>query len=199
MKTIKSIIDQFTNPEILYNDLLETLRKIDPRFIEEEAQFTEAVIRMKAVLDESEAISLDTYLNATKDEIAAIMVYTGWLGFRLNQDCWKNPIHKLILDQDYEEITREYSLDSIPAIKRARTKAENAVIGIPEDQKKLLSDIGSYFSYLYTVAPKLSHLFGFRLADEFLYHIIPGYYHDQICTTHYSRNLRDYFAIQKII
>ncbi len=198
MNTIKSIIDQFTNPEILYNDLLETLRKIDPRFVEEEAQFSDAVTRLKVALDESEANSLDTYLNAAQEEIAAIMVYTGWLGFQLNLDCWKDPIHKLMLDQDYEEITQERSFGSIPAIKQARAKMEAAAKAIPVDLKELLSNIVSYFSYLHTMVPKLAHLFGFKLADEFLYHVIPGDCHDSVCTLQYTRDLEKHLSLHHV-
>lgn len=198
MKTINSIIDQFTNPEILYNDLLETLRKIDPRFVEEESQFSDAVTRLKAVLDESETNSLDTYLNAAREEIAAIMVYTGWLGFQLNLDCWKDPIHKLMLDQDHEEITQERSFGSIPAIKSARMKQEAAYKPLSGSHQDTLCDISSFFSYLYTVAPKLAHLAGFRLADLLLYHVIPGYCHDTLITQTYTRGLERYLKINHI-
>lgn len=198
MKTIKSIIDQFTNPETLYNDLLETLRKIDSRFVEEEAQFSDAVTRLKAVLDESEAISLDTYLNAAREEIAAIMVYTGWLGFRLNLDCWKDPIQKLMLDQDYEEITQEHTFGSIPAIKSARMKQEATFKTMLENRQNLFCDINSFFSYLHTVAPKLAHLVGFRLADMFLYHVVPGYCPDTVITHTYTRGLEEYLKTNHI-
>lgn len=198
MKTINSIIDQFTSPETLYNDLLETLRKIDPRFAEEEAQFSDAVSRLKAALDESEANSLDTYLNAAREEIAAIMVYTGWLGFQLNLDCWKDPIHKLMLDQDYEEITLERSFDSIPTIKMARMKQETTYIALMKDQIDVFCDISSFFSYLHTVAPKLAHLLGFRLADMFLYHVFPGYCPDTVITQTYTRGLEEYLKINHI-
>lgn len=198
MKTVKSIIDQFTNPETLYNELLETLRKIDPRFVEEEAQFSDAVTRLKAALDESKANGLDTYLNAAKEEIAAIMVYTGWLGFQLNLDCWKDPIHKLMLDQDYEEITQERTFGSIPAIKSARMKQEATFKTMLENQKNLFCNINSFFSYLHTVAPKLAHLAGFRLADLLLYHVIPGYCHDTLITQTYTRGLEGYLKINHI-
>lgn len=198
MKTINSIIDQFTNPETLYNDLLETLRKIDSRFTEEEAQFSDAVTRLKVALDESEANSLDTYLNATREEIAAIMVYTGWLGFQLNLDCWKNPVNKLMLDQDYEEIIRERNFDAIPTIKQARVIAETAEKATPKSHKDLLLNISSFFSYLYTAAPKLAHLSGFRLADQFLYHVIPGYCHDSVITQTYTQGLEVYLKINHI-
>lgn len=198
MKTIKNIIDQFTNPEILYSDLLETLREIDPGFEAEEAQFGVAVTRLKAVLDESEVNSLDTYLNAAREEIAAIMVYTGWLGFQLNLDCWKDPIHKLMLGQDYEEITLERSFDSIPTIKMARMKQKAAYKPLSGRHQDTLCDISSFFSYLYTVAPKLAHLAGFRLAGLLLYHVIPGYCHDTLITQTYTRGLEGYLKINHI-
>lgn len=197
MRTIKTVLDQLTNPSALYEDLLETLREIDPSFSAEEKQFQGAVTSLKSTMSDAEANNLDSYLAAAQEEVTAAMIFTGWLGFQLNLDCWKNPINKLMLDQDYEEITQERSFESIPNIKHARTKAESAAKTIPEDQKDLLSDIGSYFSYLHTVAPKLAHLFGFRLADEFLYHVVPGYFHDQILTIQYTWALEEYLQLNR--
>lgn len=198
MKTINSIIDQFTNPEILYSDLLEALREIDPCFVAEEAQFTDAVTRLKEALSSDETNVLDTYLTSAREEIAAITVYTGWLGFQLNLDCWQDPIHKLMLDHDYEEITQERSFGSIPAIKQARTKMEASAKAIPVDLKELLSNIVSYFSYLHTMVPKLAHLFGFKFADEFLYHVIPGYCSDSVCTLQYTRDLEKHLSLHHV-
>lgn len=198
MKTINSIIDQLTTPEILYNDLLETLRVIDPSYADEEAHFIDAVSRLKEELNEAKSSILDTYLSAAQEEIVAIIVFTSWLGFQLNLDCWKNPVNKLMLDQDYEEIVRERNFDTIPAIKQARIKAEVSVKAIPENQKDLFWDISYFFSYLHTVAPKLAHLFGFRLADKFLYHVIPGYCHDSVCTLQYTRGLENYLSLHHV-
>lgn len=195
MKTVKNMMEQLTSTKLLYENLLETLRETDPSFPAEETQFQEAVASLKCTLTDAEANSLDAYLAAAREEVASAMVYTGWLGFQLNLDCWKNPVNKLMLDQDHEEITRERSFESVPNIKLARRKAEAAAKGIPENHKALLSDIGSYFSYLHTVAPKLAHLSGFRLADEFLYHVIPGYCCDHICTMHYIRSLEEYLRV----
>lgn len=195
MRTIKTVLDQLTNPSALYEDLLETLREVDPSFPTEEKQFQRAVASLKSTMTDAGANSLDTYLAAAQEEVATTMICTGWLGFQLNLDCWKNPINKLILDQDYEEITQERSFEAIPNIKQARLKAEVAARGIPDEQKDLLSNIGSYFSYLHTVAPKLAHLFGFRLAGEFLYYVVPGYFHDQTLTTQYARALEEYLEL----
>lgn len=198
MKTINSIIDQLTNPEIIYNNLLEILREIDPSFADEEAQFARALAQLKKEPHPNETNIIDTYLSAAQEEIAAIMVYTGWLGFQLNLDCWKNPIHKLMLDRDYEEITQERTFGSIPAIKSAQMKQEATFKTMLENQKNLFCDINSFFSYLHTVAPKLAHLVGFRLADMFLYHVVPGYCPDTVITQTYTRGLEEYLKINHI-
>ena len=195
MRTIKTVLDQLTDPSTLYEDLLETLKEIDPSFHAEEQQFQEAVTSLKSTMTDAEANSLDTYLAAAQDEVAATMIYAGWLGFQLNLDCWKNPINKLMLEQDYEEITRERSFESIPNIQHARLKAEAAARGIPENQKELLSDIGSYFSYIHTMAPKLAHLNGLQLADAFLSHVIPGYTSDTVLTRIYVRRVAEYLQL----
>ena len=50
-------------------------------------------------------------------------------------------------------------------------------------------------SYLETTAYKLTHYFGFILADKFLYHVIPGYASDSVTTMLYARDLRDYLQL----
>ena len=198
MRTIKTVLDQLISPITLYEDLLETLKEIDPNFPTEEKQFQRAVASLKSTMTNAEVANLDTYLAAAQEEIAAIVIYTGWLGFQLNLDCWRNPINKLMLEQDYEEITQERSFESIPNIKYARLKEEAAAKGIPGNQKELLSDIGSFFSYLHTTAPKLAHLFGFGLADEVLQHVIPGYCPDRLYTKRYKSDVAGYLRLNTL-
>lgn len=198
MRTIDTVIAQLTDPHALYETLLETLRITAAAFSDEEKRFSDAVTSLRSALSSKENQDLETYLTAATAEISAIMVYTGWLGFQLNLNCWRNPINKLVFEQDYEEITQERTFEAIPSISHARRLAEISAATLSGSAEPLLSDISSYFAYLYTAAPKLAHLFGFRLADKLLYHFNPGYQPDTLLTRRYELELKEYLAVSSL-
>jgi hypothetical protein len=39
MYTVKSLMNQFTSPEVVLQNVSDTLRKVDPEFIQEERQY----------------------------------------------------------------------------------------------------------------------------------------------------------------
>lgn len=41
------------------------------------------------------------YIQAVEKQIAAEMVYVGWLGFQQNLACFMNPVNALMLRADY--------------------------------------------------------------------------------------------------
>ena len=61
--------------------------------------------------------------------------------------------------------------------------------------QRLLEGIGEYYAYLETVGYKVAHYIGFRLADELLYYILPGYASNQANTIAYGAALEKYLQI----
>ena len=66
---------------------------------------------------------------------------------------------------------------------------------LPEEQQRLTEGITEYMSYMETVAYKLAHYFGFILADQFLYHVIPGYVNDSVTQMQYAWDLQKYLQL----
>lgn len=65
----------------------------------------------------------------------------------------------------------------------------------PVEKRDSIDGITSYMSYYETVGYKLAHYFGFIFADEFLEHVIPGYYRDSATTSKYKRELQEYLKL----
>ena len=198
MKTITDIYKQITNPKSFMQQLCETLRIIDPEFIQEETKFMAAKAKLEQVLGSSTKPSVSEYLSAEEACFVAEAIYIGWQGFQLNIDIFNNPLNALLLKGDYEDLHRERRLSTLPEVNRANKAVEDFYAYMREnmrDKMDLTEDITSYYAYLQTTGYKLVHYAGFRIADHLLYHLIPGYTQDTVNTMNYSRQLRDYLNI----
>ena len=198
VKTIGNVLHQMTDAKSVVNDLREILRKIDPAFLQEEAKFLAAIADMERDIGDSITPSTSEYLAAREDEMAMELIYIAWQGFQLNRDIFDNPVNALMLKGDYEELHRERRLHTLPTAKKARQVQEAFI----EELKKLGEEkwvyeeaVISFYTYLETTGYKVAHYFGFRLADQFLPYVIPGYTNDDVNTLLYAGDLKRYLKI----
>ena len=198
MYTVKSLMNQFTSPEVVLQNVSDTLRKIDPEFTQEERQYYESIGVLKDAIGNSTTPSVDEYIAAVETEICAELVYVAWLGFQQNIDCFNNPVNTMFLKMDYEDFHRERRMGTLPQVQHA-LKTINAfhdvLRSLPEEKRNLTEGITSYISDLETAGYKLAHYFGFIFADEFLRHVIPGYCSDMATTLQYERELEEYLDV----
>ena len=199
MKTITDIYKQMTDPKTFMHELKETLRLMDPEFFEEEVKFLAASTNLEKELGTATTPSVKEFLEAKEAGFVAEAIYIAWQGFQLNLDIFYNPVNALMLKGDYEDLHRERRLITIPAVRKANETIEafyEFMRNNLRDKMDLTDDITSYYSYLETTAYKLIHYFGFRFADHFLYHVIPGYTSDSVNTMRYSSDLEKYLNIK---
>ena len=198
MYTVKSTMTQLTDPEVVLQNVSETLRKIDPSFTEEERQYFRAVDALESAVGNSVSPSASEYISAVEQEICAELIYVAWLGFQQNLECFQNPVNTMVLKMDYEVFHRERRMYTLPAVQHAH-KTINAfhdtMRSLPAEQQELTQGITSYISYLETTGYKLAHYFGFIFADRFLSHVIPGYCSDSVTTMQYAWDLRNYLKL----
>lgn len=186
MKTVNTIIHRLTDPTILLREVRETLRTLDPDYPEEEKQFRQAA----AELEQKIGPNAKEYLAALEQEFASDILFVGWQGFKLNWDCFNNPVNKLLLREDFEDLHLEYRMPTLPMAQAARHTINAFLDALPPEKRHLTTGITSYYSYLQTTAYKLAHYFGFCLADQFLPFVIPGYVRDPLLTDQYTRDLQ---------
>ncbi len=198
MYTVKSVMTHLVDPEVVLQNVSETLRKIDPEFAKEEQQYFQAVEALKAAIGNSTSPSAGEYIAAKERKLCAELIYVGWLGFQQNIECFKNPINTLFLKMDYEDFHRERSMHTLPEVQKALETINafyEALRTLPEEQRSLTEGITEYMSYMETVVYKLAHYFGFILADQFLYPVIPGYSNDSVTQMQYAWDLRKYLQL----
>ena len=188
MKTVDTVIHQLTDPTTLLHEVREILRTLDPDYPEEEKQFLQAA----AVLEQEVGLSTKEYLSALEQEFTSDILFVGWQGFKLNLDCFTNPVNKLLLREDFEDLHLEHRMSTLPMAQSARRTINTFLNTLPLEKHHLISGITSYYSYLQTTAYKLIHYFSFCLADRFLPFVVPGYISDPLLTDQYTRELQDF-------
>ena len=195
MCTVKSVMTQLTDPKIVLQRVHDSLRKVDPHFAQEEAQYLASVEALERELGDSISPSVREYIDAKKKEITAELVYVGWLGFQQNLNCFQNPINAMFLRNDYEDFHQERRMHTLPEVKDALKTINafyEAIRTLPKEKQDLTDGVTDYICYLETTGFKLAHYFGFLLADSFLEYVIPGYAPDPVITIQYTMGLRKY-------
>lgn len=195
MYTVKSILTQVTDSELVFQNVMETLRTVDPSFEDEHRQYLHSVDTLMNSLRTEDSTKVMGYIAAKEKAFCSEMIYIAWLGFQQNIACFRNPINTEFLKLDYETIHRENSFQSLPNILSALSAINDfdcALRSLPEDIQNTAMGITDFFSYLETVGFKLAHYFGFAFADRFLGHVIPGYTPDSATTTQYAMMLQEY-------
>ena len=198
MYTVKSVMSQLTDPKVVLQNVSDTLRRIDPNFLQEEQQYLRAVDALKEAVGDSVSPTASEYIAAREQEICAELIYVAWLGFQQNLECFQNPINTMFLKMDYEDFHRERRMHTLPEVQKA-LKTINAFYEVlrtlPEEKRNLTEGITDYMSYLETTGYKLAHYFGFILADQFLYHVVPGYVSDPVTKMQYRWDLQRYLQL----
>ena len=198
MKTVQTILGQLTNPKTIMAEIRETLRTIDPEFLDAEMKYLAAAANLEKELGDCITPSVGEFLAAKEEAFAAKIIYIGWQGFQLNMDIFYAPINAIMLRGDYEELHRERRLVTLPMAEKARSTINAFYKTLREsyrDKLDLTKDITGFYSYLQTSGYKIAHYFGFRLADQFLPFVIPGYIDDSVNTGYYRRTLQEYLDI----
>ena len=178
MYTVKSILTKVTDSELVFQNVMETLRTVDPSFEDEHRQYLHSVDTLMNSLRTEDSTKVMGYIAAKENAFCSEMIYIAWLGFQQNIACFRNPINTEFLKLDYETIHRENSFQFLPKIHRALSEINDfdcALRSLPEDIQNTAMEITDFFSYLETVGFKLAHYFGFAFADRFLGHVVPGY------------------------
>jgi len=195
MKTVDTVIHQLTDPTPILWEVREILRTLDSDYPEEESQF----LRAAANLEQEIGPSAKEYLAALEREFESDILFAGWQGFKLNLDCFTNPVNKLLLREDFEDLHLEYRMPTLPMAQEARRSIDAFMKSLPQEKHYLTTGINSYYSYLQTTAYKLAHYFGFRLADRFLPFVVPGFKEDSVVTSEYRHEIESALCMRIMI
>lgn len=195
MYTVNSVFTQITDSTSVFQNIMDTLRMVDPSFEDEHRQYIHSVDTLMDSLCGEDSLTVMEYIAAKEKAFCSEMIYIAWLGFQQNIACFRNPINTEFLKLDYETIHRENSFQSLPNILSALSAINDfdcSLRSLPDDIQNIAMGITDFFSYLETVGYKLAHYFGFVFADRFLGYVIPGYAPDTATTMQYAMMLQEY-------
>ena len=85
---------------------------------------TQLALQLRSTLEQADSCYAKEYLpfaqaNAklSDDAFVDTLLYVAWQGVRWNLDCYRNPINKLRLQTDYEELHGEYLFSALPQVQ----------------------------------------------------------------------------------
>lgn len=168
------------------------LRTHDTEYPEVEKAYQEAVQSLKTALKPDTIPLLDVYITAQDDRITACLRFLFWQGLHLNEACFRDPIQKHFLNQDFEDICQEGILNSLSEAVRAYDYGWQLYLSLTDAEKAQAEPITEYHCHLETAGYKLAHYWGFRYGDELLSKVVPGYVPDLAVTVAYRRMVLDF-------
>ena len=186
MKMTENILAQLTNTDAILNATYEMIASLDSNYEEEVATYHEGLQALTQTIPGTEE-----YILALRHELDSNLRYALWLGFQWNLECFHNPVNKLLLDADFEELCQESRMHTLPDAQAALQKAQAFVHSLPENQRELLDPITDHFAYLKTWGYKLAFCEGFRLADNLLPYLVPAYVPDTMLSMRLEQKLWD--------
>lgn len=190
MKMTENLLTQLTDTDAILDAVYETIATLDPNYGEEMETYHEGLQALMQAVPNAEE-----YILALQQELASDLRCALWLGFRCNLDCFHNPVNKLMLGAEFEELCRENRMHTLPEAQIALQKAQAFVHSLPEDKRELLDPISDHYAYLKTWGYKLAFCEGFDLANNLLSHLVPGYTPDVMLSIRLEQKLRDSLGV----
>lgn len=190
MKIIENILAQLTDTGLLLESVYQAIADTDPNHSAELAALDDGVQTLTR-----EVLGAEEYLSAMRQELASDVRYALWQGFKWNLDCFQNPVNKLRLNMEFEELCREGRMHTLPEAQVAQRKAQAFVHSVPGEKRDLLDPVSDHYAYLKTWGYKLAFCEGFRLADGLLPHLIPAYTPDTMLSMRLEQKLWDSLGV----
>ena len=194
MKLTENLLAQLTDTDTILDVVCETIATLDPNYGEEITSYHKGLQALTQAIPGAE----EYVVLALRQELASNLRYALWLGFQWNLECFHNPVNKLLLDTEFEELCQESRMHTLPTAQVALQKEQTFVNTIPEDRRELLNPISDHFAYLKTWGYKLALCEGFRLADNLLPHLIPAYVPDTMLSMRLEQKLWDILGVAAV-
>lgn len=190
MKITEKLLTQLTDIDAILDATYETIATLDPNYGEEMTSYHESLQALTQAIP-----SAEDYILALRQELVSDLRYALWLGFQWNLECFHNPVNKLMLDLDFEELCQESRMHTLPDAQAALKNTQIFVHSLPEDKRELLDPVLDHFAYLKTWSYKLAFCEGFRMADGLLPHFVPAYAPDTMLSMRLEQKLWDNLGV----
>lgn len=193
MKMTEKLLAQLTETNDILEAVYEAIATLDPNHREELEIYYQGLQALKQAVPDAQG-----YILALRKELASDVRYAMWQGFQWNLQCFQNPVNKLLLDADFDELYQESRMSALPESFAARQQMNEFLHSAPEGRGELLKPIIDHFSYLKTWGYKAAFFEGFCLADKLLPHLLPGYIPDTVLSMCCEKKLRDSLGVDAV-
>lgn len=190
MKMTENFLSLLNDTDAILDATYETIATLDPNYGEEMESYHESLQALTPVIS-----NVEEYILVLRQELASDLRYALLQGVQWNLDCFHNPVNKLMLNTDFEELCQESRMRTLPTAQVALQKMQAFVHTLPEDQWELLDPITDHYAYLKTWGYKLVFCEGFRMADGLLPHLIPAYTPDTMLSIRLEQKLYDSLGV----
>ncbi len=181
MNFFTALSSKIVNSETVMEWFREILKQFDPEYDQEEKIFQSKMKSFCKTLNTDCSISLEKVINSEEQRIAHNIIFLMWSGFQLNMTCFYDPTKRIFLKMDYEDIHKESIMKSFSSSVQSESLLLSFALALTDTQREQSFFISEYYTYWETVAYKVSHYIGFRLGNDLLPLLVPGYVPD--CTT----------------
>lgn len=188
--------------EISYKEIVASLVEVMASnfedFAADQARYKETLSWLEQTLPEGTAPSVEKLVNSIDQQIGSTILFSYFLGLKVNWDHFIDPIGRTFLDVDTEVYLREDMSRRLPDYQNAQRTQEQFYASLTPVQQERYEDITSYICHLETVGPKLAHYSGYLLGNQLFPRIIPGYGEDIQLTLHYRLMLENYLGTNPV-
>ena len=84
MYTVNSVFTQITDSTSVFQNIMDTLRMVDPSFEDEHRQYIHSVDTLMDSLCGEDSLTVMEYIAAKEKAFCSEMIYIAWLGFQQN-------------------------------------------------------------------------------------------------------------------
>lgn len=175
MFTMKTIMEQLGDHKLIMERMRKILQKLDPGFVVLEEGFRNGVQALKDTMDAAGQTSVDRFLELEDGRMANNFLFLTSKGYNQNLACFKDPMQRGFLNLDFEDIHDESIMESMQANTDCWKFSDTFFRSLTPEQQLLCEPIRDYYIYMETTAYKLAHYLGFRVGDEVLPLVVPGY------------------------
>lgn len=191
MITTQEILEQLAGQKTA-DALVETMLTQIDDFRESHDHYTSAIRQLRQEL----GACVDEVTGAIDRQAASALFFSGVLGLKMNLDHFTNPMSPNCTwpQVDYGDYLRETTAHSLPVYRQAEAVLSDFRQRLTREQAEQFEAVSEYISHLETVGPKLAHYYGYRLGNDLLPLLVPGYHPDMALTIQYTTMLEHYFG-----
>lgn len=196
MNTIETITEQLTGAAMV-DFMTQQVFAENEDFRKVQSRYQSAIQKLHADFGGHIIPRTDEVIDAVNQKAASILLFSGFLGLKMNLEHFHNPIRPNCTwpTVDYSDYLQTNTVRRLPGYQNAEAVLSRCQDALSSQHEDIFEAIVEYLSFFDTAGAKLAHYYGYQLGNALFSWIVPGYHPDSMLTLRYSAMLEDYFGI----